>query len=323
MTKSVWTDGCYDLVHYGHANLLRQARLMGERLVVGVHSDQEIAIHKGHPVMCMAERVAVLESIRWVDDIVPNVPFVTLPNILDQYACRFCVHGNDEVLCGDGSDPYSLVKACDRFKTCPRTACVSSTDVIERVLSPINVTVSLDPSKQAYLCELLKKFQQDCRPPTSSDSVVYIAGNFELLHPLLITYFAEIKKESGFLLVGVLSDEELFQNYNVRPAFTATERALAMLSCRYVDWVVIDPPLRLTPSFLASYHINRICHGDCDYKRSICLNIWADVPKSLISNNAPPQELSVQFLWERVRNNQNCLMAKVAQKRQRDPNSIR
>ena len=55
MTKVKWcglsfSDGCYDMVHYGHANSLRQAKAMGDYLIVGVHTDAEIAMNKGPPV---------------------------------------------------------------------------------------------------------------------------------------------------------------------------------------------------------------------------------------------------------------------------------
>ena len=50
MKVKVWCDGCYDMVHFGHANSLRQAKAMGDRLVVGVHTDEEITLHKGPPV---------------------------------------------------------------------------------------------------------------------------------------------------------------------------------------------------------------------------------------------------------------------------------
>ena len=46
----VWCDGCYDMVHFGHANSLRQAKAMGGYLIVGVHTDEEITQHKGPPV---------------------------------------------------------------------------------------------------------------------------------------------------------------------------------------------------------------------------------------------------------------------------------
>jgi ethanolamine-phosphate cytidylyltransferase len=49
-------DGCFDLMHYGHANALRQAKLLGDQLVVGVVSDEEIVANKGPPVLSMEER---------------------------------------------------------------------------------------------------------------------------------------------------------------------------------------------------------------------------------------------------------------------------
>ena len=70
----VWCDGCYDMVHFGHANSLRQAKAMGGYLIVGVHTDEEITQHKGPPVftevlftwMKLHHSVAILFSIHIV-----------------------------------------------------------------------------------------------------------------------------------------------------------------------------------------------------------------------------------------------------------------
>ena len=43
----VWCDGCYDIMHFGHANQLRQAKAMGDYLIVGVHTDEEVRQNKG------------------------------------------------------------------------------------------------------------------------------------------------------------------------------------------------------------------------------------------------------------------------------------
>ncbi|KAF3556360.1 hypothetical protein F2Q69_00010952 [Brassica cretica] len=45
----VYMDGCFDMMHYGHCNALRQARALGDQLVVGVVSDEEIIANKGPP----------------------------------------------------------------------------------------------------------------------------------------------------------------------------------------------------------------------------------------------------------------------------------
>lgn len=56
----VYMDGCFDLMHYGHANALRQAKALGDELVVGVVSDEEIVANKGPPVLSMEERLVSL-----------------------------------------------------------------------------------------------------------------------------------------------------------------------------------------------------------------------------------------------------------------------
>ena len=52
----IWVDGCFDMMHWGHANALRQAKKEGAYLVVGVHSDAEILANKGPTVMNEEER---------------------------------------------------------------------------------------------------------------------------------------------------------------------------------------------------------------------------------------------------------------------------
>ncbi|XP_043858354.1 ethanolamine-phosphate cytidylyltransferase isoform X1 [Dromiciops gliroides] len=130
----VWCDGCYDMVHYGHSNQLRQARAMGDYLVVGVHNDEEIAKHKGPPVFTQEERYKMVQAIKWVDEIVAGAPYVTVLETLDKYNCDFCVHGNDITLTVDGRDTYEEVKKAGRYRECKRTQGVSTTDLVGRML---------------------------------------------------------------------------------------------------------------------------------------------------------------------------------------------
>lgn len=48
------------MVHFGHANSLRQAKALGDYLVVGVHTDEEITKHKGPPVFMEEERYVLI-----------------------------------------------------------------------------------------------------------------------------------------------------------------------------------------------------------------------------------------------------------------------
>ena len=100
----------------GHANALRQAKAMGDYLVVGVHSDAEILKNKGPTVMNELERYAAVAACKWVDEVVPDAPYVTTVEMLDKYNCDFCVHGDDITTAADGSDCYQAVKDAGRYK---------------------------------------------------------------------------------------------------------------------------------------------------------------------------------------------------------------
>jgi len=71
----VYVDMVGDLFHAGHVELLRAARRHGDWLVVGVLSDETVASYKRRPIMSLAERVAVIESCRYVDEVIEDAPF--------------------------------------------------------------------------------------------------------------------------------------------------------------------------------------------------------------------------------------------------------
>ena len=69
--KIVFANGCFDVLHVGHIRYLAGARELGDVLVVGVNSDEQVALQKGdgRPVMPASERaeiVAALESVTYV-----------------------------------------------------------------------------------------------------------------------------------------------------------------------------------------------------------------------------------------------------------------
>ena len=65
----VMTNGCFDLLHPGHIDLLRQAKLKGDFLVVGVNSDKSVTQLKGEgrPVIPIEDRVASIQALGLVD----------------------------------------------------------------------------------------------------------------------------------------------------------------------------------------------------------------------------------------------------------------
>lgn len=124
----------FDMVHFGHANACRQAKALGQYLVVGVHSDEEITKHKGPPVFNEQERYKMVKAIKWVDEVVEDAPYVTTIETLDKYDCDFCVHGDDITLTAEGVDTYHIVKKHNRYREVKRTQGVSTTDLVGRML---------------------------------------------------------------------------------------------------------------------------------------------------------------------------------------------
>mmetsp|Transcript_8295 Transcript_8295/g.12269 ORF Transcript_8295/g.12269 Transcript_8295/m.12269 type:complete len:425 (-) Transcript_8295:418-1692(-) len=134
----VYMDGCFDMMHFGHANALRQAKSLGDVLVVGICPDEEIRRNKGPPVMNNDERLAAVESVKWVDEIITDVPYdVTsdfLRTLIEDHGVDFIVHGDDPCLGPDGRDVYAAVKEQKKFRTVKRTEGVSSTDILDRIM---------------------------------------------------------------------------------------------------------------------------------------------------------------------------------------------
>jgi rfaE bifunctional protein nucleotidyltransferase chain/domain len=70
--RLVATGGCFDLLHPGHLSLLKQARALGDALVVCVNSDESVRRRKGpgRPIVLAADRIALLEALEPVDAVI-------------------------------------------------------------------------------------------------------------------------------------------------------------------------------------------------------------------------------------------------------------
>lgn len=68
----VFTNGCFDILHPGHIELLKQARALGDKLIVGINSDRSVRAIKGEgrPLQDQDARRAVLMGLESVDDVI-------------------------------------------------------------------------------------------------------------------------------------------------------------------------------------------------------------------------------------------------------------
>lgn len=70
--RKVITYGTFDLLHYGHINLLRRARQLGDYLVVALSTDDFNALKNKKAYYSYEKRKLLLESIRYVDEVIPE-----------------------------------------------------------------------------------------------------------------------------------------------------------------------------------------------------------------------------------------------------------
>lgn len=348
-------DGCFDMMHFGHANALRQARALGDVLVVGVHSDAEITRNKGPPVMNERERYQAVRACKWADEVVEDAPYTTELAWLERYNIDFVVHGDDLVLNADGTDCYAAVKAAGKverrlrtlspcplsrqFRTVPRTPGVSTTDLVGRMLlvskdhlhqraEPQHTAVSAMASPYTRVTKFVptsrkivdfSAFNPERRP---TDRAVYVDGGFDLFHVGHIAFLQAARAHGTYLIVGIHSDEDIHAHKGANfPIMTLQERVLGVLSCRYVDEVIIGAPYAITAEIIDSLQLAVVCSGrvGCDdpndaYKVARERGLWRQVDS--------PSTLTSTDVIQRILDNFNKYAERNRKKEARELNSI-
>ena len=127
--KIVFTNGCFDILHAGHVRYLKQARRLGDVLIVGLNSDKSVsAIKPGRPINSEKNRAEVLSSLASVDYVVvfsEKTPY----NLIKAVKPDVLVKGGDwkkeDIIGSDiAKETYSL----------PFVKGISSTKIIEKII---------------------------------------------------------------------------------------------------------------------------------------------------------------------------------------------
>ncbi|CDP11156.1 unnamed protein product [Coffea canephora] len=138
----VYADGIYDLFHFGHARSLEQAKksFPNTYLLVGCCNDEVTHKYKGKTVMTDVERYESLRHCRWVDEVIPDAPWVTTQEFLDKHQIDFVAHDSLPYADASGAanDVYEFVKAAGKFKETKRTEGISTSDLIMRIVKDYN-----------------------------------------------------------------------------------------------------------------------------------------------------------------------------------------
>ena len=93
--RTILTYGTFDLFHPGHVALLRRAKELGTRLVVGLSTDEFNALKGKQSVMSYEDRKSVLESCRYVDLVIPECHWEQKPDDAIRHGADVFVMGDD------------------------------------------------------------------------------------------------------------------------------------------------------------------------------------------------------------------------------------
>jgi ethanolamine-phosphate cytidylyltransferase len=264
----------------GHAGAMLQAKRLGNYLCVGIHSDEEILENKGPTVMNLDERVLAVSACRWANLPVPTAPYVTDPEWMDRYGCRYVVHGDDVTTDASGEDCYRVVKSAGRFKVVKRTPGISTTDLVGRMLlctrthhiRDLSEELENDEEKR----EMMKNYASDAAGvvengpvvfeyspatslsrklvdgvmPTEGRKITYVDGGFDLFTPGHIEFLRLVVEASTipgspppFVIAGIHSDRVInhWKGLNY-PIMNIFERSMCVLQCRYIDSLILSAP---------------------------------------------------------------------------------
>lgn len=133
MMKKIITYGTFDLLHYGHINLLKRAKALGDYLVVALSTDEfnwECKQKKCY--FDFDKRKQLLESIRYVDLVIPENSWDQKSSDILEYKIDIFVMGND------WEGKFDFLEDYCKVVYLPRTPEISSTQIKSDLKSKIN-----------------------------------------------------------------------------------------------------------------------------------------------------------------------------------------
>lgn len=128
----IYTDGVFDLCHYGHGKVFEQIKdhFKDCYLIVGIASDEDCIKYKKQPIMTYEERVKCITYNKYVDKIIDDAPWIITKEFMEKYSIDYYAH--HESSC-DPNDDYP--KQVGKFFPIAYTDGISTTEIINRVLN--------------------------------------------------------------------------------------------------------------------------------------------------------------------------------------------
>ena len=123
--KRILTYGTFDLLHHGHIRILQRAKALGDYLVVAVSTDEFNAGKGKKAFHDYALRKEILESVRYVDLVIPETSWDQKLDDVKRYEIDVVVMGDDWA----NSDRFDYLKDYCELVFLPRTEGISTTDI--------------------------------------------------------------------------------------------------------------------------------------------------------------------------------------------------
>ena len=127
--KRILTYGTYDLLHYGHIRLLKRAKELGDYLIVAVSTDEFNKIKGKKAYHNYETRKKMLESIRYVDLVIPEDHWDQKIDDVKNYHVDVTVMGDDWA----GNEKFEVLREYCDVVYLPRTEGISTTKIKEEL----------------------------------------------------------------------------------------------------------------------------------------------------------------------------------------------
>ncbi len=151
MATTVITYGTFDLFHVGHLRLLKRARALGDRLIVGVSTDEFNAQKGKKTIIPFEQRAEIVASIRYVDEVIPEKNWEQKADDIRRYQVDILVMGED------WKGKFDHLQNLCKVVYLPRTQGVSST----QLKSSLKNLLQISPAKLREAIDTLEQILND------------------------------------------------------------------------------------------------------------------------------------------------------------------
>ena len=120
----------WDLFHIGHLKLFKKIKKKFGYLIVGIHPDKLVANYKRKPIIPHKDRIEIIKSIKYVDEVIENAPFLTL-DLIKKHNIEAAATTNTSSFACDTKDKRSLEKLKIFYEF--KSSKYHTSDIIKRI----------------------------------------------------------------------------------------------------------------------------------------------------------------------------------------------